>query len=109
MRRLVALHAAFLLHSKLYPSFSHHSTAHEVRNPLASAMSALSFVSVGVAENVPDPQQKKTILDDVTIMDASLQFINELLRVGLESTQEVFLSANVRCGIAMTKCFISIS
>ncbi|CAB9508545.1 respiration control sensor protein ArcB [Seminavis robusta] len=54
--------------------------AHEVRNPLSAAMSALSFVSVGVAENVPNPKHKQSILEDVGVMDASLQFINELLR-----------------------------
>ena len=54
--------------------------AHEVRNPLSSAISALSFVSAGVAEHVPDPVHQKAILQDVGIMDASLQFINELLR-----------------------------
>ena len=53
--------------------------AHEVRNPLSSAISALSFVSAGVSEHVPDPVNKKAILEDVGIMDASLQFINELL------------------------------
>lgn len=54
--------------------------AHEVRNPLSSAISALSFVSAGVNEHVPNPIHKKSILEDVGIMDASLAFINELLR-----------------------------
>lgn len=52
----------------------------QVRNPLSSAISALSFVSVGVSDSVPDPDNKKALLEDVGIMDASLQFINELLR-----------------------------
>ena len=51
-----------------------------MRNPLSSAISALSFVSSGVTEHVPDPTNKKSIMEDISIMDASLQFINELLR-----------------------------
>lgn len=54
--------------------------AHEVRNPLSSAISALSFVSAGVNEHVLNPIHKKSILEDVSIMEASLAFINELLR-----------------------------
>jgi len=54
--------------------------AHEVRNPLSSAISALSFVSAAVSEHVQDQTHKKKILEDISIMDASLQIINELLR-----------------------------
>ena len=55
--------------------------AHEVRNPLSSAISALSFVKSAV---VSEPMSKETtqqaILKDINVMNASLQFINELLR-----------------------------
>ena len=50
-----------------------------MRNPLSSAISCLSFISSGVSEHVADEKQKQSILEDVGIMDASLQFINELL------------------------------
>jgi signal transduction histidine kinase/CheY-like chemotaxis protein len=54
--------------------------AHEVRNPLSSAIAALSFVSAAAKDPVQDETTKKTLLDDICIIDASLQFINELLR-----------------------------
>ena len=56
-----------------------------VRNPLSAAISALSFVSVGVAEHVPNPKHKQSILEDVGVMDASLQFINEVRGSRLET------------------------
>jgi signal transduction histidine kinase/CheY-like chemotaxis protein len=54
--------------------------AHEVRNPLSSAIAALSFVSAAAKDPVQDETNRKAMLDDVCIIDASLQFINELLR-----------------------------
>lgn len=56
--------------------------AHEVRNPLSSAIAALSFVSATANDPtmVRDEKARKTLQDDIRIMDASLQFINELLR-----------------------------
>jgi len=56
--------------------------AHEVRNPLAAALSATSFVMSCVSENKPlrDPQTLNLIREDAGIIDSSLQFINELLR-----------------------------
>jgi signal transduction histidine kinase/CheY-like chemotaxis protein len=56
--------------------------AHEVRNPLSSAIAALSFVSAAAKDKDPvqDETNRKAILDDICIIDASLQFINELLR-----------------------------
>lgn len=58
--------------------------SHEVRNPLASAMSALSFVSATVNDSaqcqVEEPSTRETLTYDLRVMDASLQFINELLR-----------------------------
>jgi signal transduction histidine kinase len=56
--------------------------AHEVRNPLSAAMSALTFVKSSMIEkttvNVND------IEDDVRIVDSSLYFINDLLRSMLD-------------------------
>jgi signal transduction histidine kinase/CheY-like chemotaxis protein len=54
--------------------------AHEVRNPLSSAIAALSFVSAAAKDPVQDETDRKALLDDICIIDASLQFINELLR-----------------------------
>ena len=58
--------------------------SHEVRNPLSSAISALSFVAATVQDSgacqVPDDGVRTTLLYDLRVMDASLQFINELLR-----------------------------
>jgi len=56
--------------------------AHEVRNPLASALAALSFVSSKTSDEniVPDPEHRALIQSDVTVMNASLQFVNQLLR-----------------------------
>jgi len=53
--------------------------AHEVRNPLTSAITALSFVSAAAKQPINE-ESRKGIQDDVSVVDASLQFINELLR-----------------------------
>ena len=53
--------------------------AHEVRNPLSSAIAALSFVSAS-ANDVEQETTRSSLLNDLRIVDASLQFINELLR-----------------------------
>ena len=68
--------------------------AHEVRNPLSSAIAALSFVSSATEEQEQQlvqqrqqPQQlpskddpQRSVKEDIAIIDSSLQFINELLR-----------------------------
>ena len=56
--------------------------AHEVRNPLASALAALSFVSTKTTDPavVPDDEHRALIKSDVAVVDSSLQFVNELLR-----------------------------
>ena len=56
--------------------------AHEVRNPLASAIAALSFVSSKTMDpsNIPDSEKRALIKSDVDVIDSSLQFVNELLR-----------------------------
>jgi signal transduction histidine kinase len=56
--------------------------AHEIRNPLASALAALNFVSSKTADQlvVPDSEQRSLVQGDIRVIDSSLQFINELLR-----------------------------
>ena len=56
--------------------------AHEIRNPLASALAALNFVSSKTADQgvVPDSQERTVVQGDIRVIDSSLQFINELLR-----------------------------
>ena len=60
--------------------------AHEIRNPLAAAMSACSFVKSAVNE-VPPMRAKDSqdsVREDVGIIDSSLTFINDLLRSMLD-------------------------
>mmetsp|Transcript_6122 Transcript_6122/g.11095 ORF Transcript_6122/g.11095 Transcript_6122/m.11095 type:complete len:862 (+) Transcript_6122:40-2625(+) len=58
--------------------------SHEVRNPLASSISALSFVTATVNDSsechIPNNETRSTVQEDLRVMSASLQFINELLR-----------------------------
>lgn len=56
--------------------------AHEIRNPLSSAIAGLSFVS-SMADDalvVPKETDRANIMSDIRIVDSSLQFVNELLR-----------------------------
>jgi hypothetical protein len=73
--------------------------AHEVRNPLASAISSVSFVSTGVTDSVPDSNKRKAITDDIAIVDSSLQFINDLLRNMLDvhrtQSHEIHLQTSI--------------
>jgi signal transduction histidine kinase/CheY-like chemotaxis protein len=56
--------------------------AHEVRNPLSAAISATSFVSSMVSETNPlsTADARQSAKEDVQIIEASLHFINDLLR-----------------------------
>lgn len=56
--------------------------SHEVRNPLSAAISAISFVgsAVNEAEPLKDEESRKCTREDVTIIETSLTFINDLLR-----------------------------
>jgi signal transduction histidine kinase/CheY-like chemotaxis protein len=55
--------------------------AHEVRNPLAAAMSACNFVSSAVNEQAaPTAAARTSVREDVTVIENSLHFINDLLR-----------------------------
>jgi signal transduction histidine kinase len=60
--------------------------AHEIRNPLAAAMSACSFVKSAVHESPPlrDKESEESVREDVDIIDASLTFMNDLLRSMLD-------------------------
>lgn len=60
--------------------------AHEVRNPIAAALSACSFVTAAVNESQPlmDVEAQKSVREDVCIIDLSLSFINDLLRSMLD-------------------------
>ncbi|KAI2498686.1 phosphorelay sensor kinase [Fragilaria crotonensis] len=61
--------------------------SHEVRNPLSAALSACTFVTTAVTEEVrplmDGSKSKKNLesaLEDCNIISSSLQFINDLLR-----------------------------
>jgi signal transduction histidine kinase/CheY-like chemotaxis protein len=56
--------------------------AHEVRNPLAAAICACSFVDAEVNMSTPlaDKESRETVRDDIGIITSSLQYINDLLR-----------------------------
>jgi signal transduction histidine kinase/CheY-like chemotaxis protein len=60
--------------------------AHEVRNPLAAAISACSFVKAEVDEQEPlvTKESIQSVREDVGIIDASLRYINDLLRQMLD-------------------------
>jgi signal transduction histidine kinase/CheY-like chemotaxis protein len=60
--------------------------AHEVRNPLAAAMSACSFVKCAVEERKPlmSEESISSVREDVEIIDTSLAFMNDLLRSMLD-------------------------
>jgi len=53
-----------------------------VRNPLAAAISAFSFVSVAINENPPlkTPTSVTSVREDLAIIGSSLQYMNDLLR-----------------------------
>ena len=65
--------------------------AHEVRNPLSAALSAVSFVSaaVSVEEPLADEESQRQVREDVDIITRSLQFINDLLRSMLDMHRAV--------------------
>ena len=56
--------------------------AHEVRNPLSSAIAALNFVSSKASnpELIASAETRALINSDINVVDTSLQFINDLLR-----------------------------
>ena len=54
----------------------------QVRNPLSAAISAVNFVSAAVHEQQPliTEESRRAVKEDIQIIDASLNFINDLLR-----------------------------
>ena len=54
----------------------------QVRNPVAAAMSACSFLRTAVYAPVPlaDETSRQTVREDVQVIDDSLNFVNDLLR-----------------------------
>jgi signal transduction histidine kinase len=55
---------------------------HEVRNPVAAAMTACSFVKAAVNKEEPltNEESRQATRQDVEIIDNSLRFVNDLLR-----------------------------
>lgn len=74
--------------------------AHEVRNPVAAAMSACSFVKAAVHEENPlsSAEQKQETREDVGIIDNALRFVNDLLRNMLDMHR----AANKQLKVNMT-------
>jgi signal transduction histidine kinase/CheY-like chemotaxis protein len=60
--------------------------AHEVRNPLSTAMSALSFVASAVSEtaHISNEDFRKSVQEDAQIAASGLVFIDEFLRSMLD-------------------------
>jgi signal transduction histidine kinase/CheY-like chemotaxis protein len=98
-------HPLFFVRASLYSLFAELNDfiAHEVRNPLAAAMSACAFVSSAITEDnrtrarndddfdeekgmeectalISSDEKRKEVQDDIKIIDSSLHFINDLLR-----------------------------
>jgi signal transduction histidine kinase/CheY-like chemotaxis protein len=61
--------------------------AHEVRNPLSAAMTALSFVTSAVNEttHISNEDFKQSLQEDAEIIGSSLHFIDEFLRSMLDT------------------------
>lgn len=65
--------------------------AHEVRNPVAAAMSACNFVKTAIKKKQPlmDEDELETLRSDVHIIDNALKFVNDLLRNMLDMHRAV--------------------
>eukprot|EP00934_Nitzschia_sp_Nitz4_P008096 Nitzschia sp. Nitz4//scaffold12_size214221//42409//45425//NITZ4_001486-RA/size214221-augustus-gene-0.25-mRNA-1//-1//CDS//3329534978//8086//frame0 len=65
--------------------------AHEVRNPLAAALSACTFVKASVNEKRPlvDAEAIESVREDVDIIDSSLTFAHDLLTSMLDMHRAV--------------------
>jgi signal transduction histidine kinase/CheY-like chemotaxis protein len=73
--------------------------AHEVRNPLAAAMSASSFVQSSVNdETKPFSELRKGVNEDMRIIESALQFINDLLRNMLDMQRAHSKQLNIDLG-----------
>ena len=60
--------------------------SHEIRNPIAAAITACSFVSSAVNESMPlqTEESRDMAREDVSIISSSLQFTNDLLRTMID-------------------------
>jgi len=57
----------------------------QVRNPLACATAALNLAAAGTRElNVQNNSTKERVLDDLNVVDSSLDYVNNLLRSMLD-------------------------
>ncbi|KAL7564266.1 hypothetical protein ACA910_014331 [Epithemia clementina (nom. ined.)] len=56
--------------------------AHEVRNPVAAAMAATSFVKAAIQKDAPlvDENARQQAREDMCVIDNALKFVNDLLR-----------------------------
>lgn len=56
--------------------------AHEVRNPVAVAMAATSFVKTAIHKDPPlaDDESKASVRDDMNVIENALKFVSDLLR-----------------------------
>jgi signal transduction histidine kinase len=59
--------------------------AHEVRNPVAAAMAACSFVKTALYKPEPDEDSRLSMREDITIVENSLSFVNDLMRSMLDT------------------------
>jgi signal transduction histidine kinase len=78
--------------------------AHEVRNPVAAAMSACSFVKAALNRKNPlsDEESQTTTREDVHIIDNALKFVNDLLRNMLDMHR----AANKQLKVTLSPCDI---
>lgn len=72
----------------------------EVRNPVAAAMSACSFVKTAIDQDDPlrTSEQKKETREDIKVIDNALRFVNDLLRNMLDMHR----AANKQLKVNMT-------
>ncbi len=79
--------------------------AHEIRNPLAAAMSACCFVKTAVHDIQPlrDKHMQLSVREDVDIIDSSLTFINDLLRSMLDMHKAASKRIDVTFSLADVK------
>jgi signal transduction histidine kinase/DNA-binding NarL/FixJ family response regulator len=63
--------------------------SHEIRNPLSAALSATSFVKAEVTDERQAlvGARRSAVLDDLSIIETSLQFINDLTRTMLDMSR----------------------
>lgn len=74
--------------------------AHEIRNPLSSAIAALNFVSNKSCDPAMVPLQENRALlkEDISVIDSSLSFVNELLRNMLDLHRSSDKAMNLKMG-----------